>query len=184
MKTKKGKIVIIIKIIFIICIIYNILFLLMTTISKKDYFKMFGISYFSMEDNQMKDDISKNDLVIVKKAESDELQKEDIIAYKINGKTRINKIINVTKDGFVTKSNKNYYPDIEKVQEGEIIGKKIGHVPFAGVILEILQSNITSVFIFIFLILYFFYNKYVYKMKKKRARKKVKRDRVFFFQLI
>lgn len=132
-----------------------------------------------MEDNQMKDDISKNDLVIVKEVESDELQKGDIIAYQINGKTRINKIINIT-DGYVTKSNKNYHPDIEKVQESQIIGKKIGTFPFWGVILEILQSKIISVFIFVFLIIYFFYNKYVYKMKKQRARKKVKSNQINF----
>ena len=54
--------------------LYNILFLVNTTISSKQYFKLFGISLFDMDNNLMKNDINKNDLIIAKEVEENELK--------------------------------------------------------------------------------------------------------------
>ena len=104
--------------------IYNIMFLLTRTITGKDYIKILGITFLNMDSKQMEDELSKNDLVIVKSTNEKALKEGDIIAYTINGKTRINKVIN-NDNGYTTKSNKNYYPDIEKIEYSQIIGKKI-----------------------------------------------------------
>ena len=162
-----------------ISILYNTIFLINTTISKKDYFKVFGISFFCMQNDLMEDDINKNDLVIVKNINERDLQEGDIIAYQVNGKNRINKIIN-KEEQYVTKSNKNYYPDIEEITYNQIIGKSVVNIPFWGLVLEVLQSKITSIFVFIFLILYFWYNKCMYIKKKERVRKKLKRNQVCY----
>jgi len=159
-----------------ICILYNVVFSINTTIFQKDYLKIFGISLFKMDSNLMQGDINKGDLVVVKEIEEAELQKGDIIAYTVNGKTRINKIINKQK-GFVTKSNKNYYPDLEQVTYNQIIGKKVMNISFWGVIIGILQSKITSAFILIVLILHLIHNKYIYTKKIERAIKKKKLDK-------
>ena len=180
MKIEKEKMKKIIKIpvkciyiIILISVLYNIIFLINTTISQKDYFKLFGISLFNMKTDLMEDDISKNDLVIIKEIEQQELQTGDIIAYNVNGKIRINKIIN-EKQGYITKSNRNYQPDIEKVDFNNIIGKKINNIPILGLIIGILQSRITSMIILITLIFVYFYNKNLYTKKKERVRKKKK----------
>lgn len=146
---------------------YNISFLLNTTITQKDYFQLFGITLLNMENNLMENDISQNDIVVIKSVGEKELQEGDIIAYTVNGHIRINKIIN-SKDGYTTKSNKNYYPDIEKIQVEDIIGEKILNIPSLGILLKILQSKITSVAIFIFLI--FGFTTSVYKDKKRIER--------------
>ena len=159
--------------IFIICILYNLIFFINTTILKNDYLKIFGISFFNMKNDLMQEDINKNDLVIVKEVSEKDLQEGDIIAYTINENTRINKIIN-KKDCYTTKSNKNYYPDIEKITYNQIIGKVVMCVPFFGIVIGILQSLITSIFVFVFLILKFWYNRYIYIKAKERARKKKK----------
>lgn len=166
-----------IYLIICVCVLYNIIFLLSTTITKNDYFEAFGISLFCMKNDLMRDDINKNDLVIVKKVDEKELQEGDIIAYTVNGKIRINKIINKQKE-FTTKSNKNYYPDIEKIASNQIIGKKVANVHFLGFVLEILQSKITSIFVIIFLLLKFSYNNYMYQKKKERAIKKKKLEKI------
>ena len=180
MKIEKEKMKMLIKIllnciiiIITICVLYNIIFLINTTISEKDYFKLFGISLFNMQTNLMENDISKNDLVIVKEVQEQDLQNGDIIAYNVNGKIRINKIIN-EKQGYITKSNGNYQPDIEKVDFNNIIGKKIINIPILGFIIGILQSKITSMIILISLIIVYFYNKNLYIKKKERVRKKKK----------
>lgn len=180
MKIEKEKMKKLIKIllnciytIIIICVLYNIIFLINTTISQKDYFKLFGISLFNMQTDLMETDINKNDLVIIKEVQEQDLQKGDIIAYNVNGKTRINKIIN-QKQGYITKSNKNYQPDIEKVEYEDIIGKKIINIPIIGFFIGILQSKVTSLIILITLIFGYFYNKNLYTKKKERVRKKKK----------
>ncbi|MBQ2835282.1 MAG: signal peptidase I [Clostridia bacterium] len=180
MKIEKEKMKMLIKIllnciyiIITICVLYNIIFLINTTISEKDYFKLFGISLFNMQTNLMENDISKNDLVIVKEVQEQDLQKGDIIAYNVNGKIRINKIIN-EKQGYITKSNGNYQPDIENIDFNNIIGKKIINIPILGGIIGMLQSKITSMIILITLIFVYFYNKNLYTKKKERVRKKKK----------
>lgn len=160
--------------IIIICILYNIVFLINSTMFKNKHLKILGISLLYMENDLMKDDINKNDLVIVKEVREKELQEEDVIAYNINGKIRINKIMNKQKE-YTTKSNKNYYPDIEKITSNEIIGKKISNIRFLGIILKILQSKITSIFVFLLLVLKFTYNKYMYTKKNERLRKKMEK---------
>jgi len=149
------------------------MFLINTTISKKDYFKIFGISLFCMSSDLMQDDINKNDLVIVKSVNEKDLKKGDIIAYTVNGQIRINKILN-DNDGYTTKSNKNYYPDIEKISYEQIIGKKVANISFGGKILNVLHSKITSGFILVSLISYFVYDRYIFRKKEERAKKKSK----------
>lgn len=177
---KKDKIKIIQSIIYfliILFILYNAIFLINTSISKKDYFKLFGISLFCMENDLMDNEINKNDLVIIKEVQSKDLQEGDIIAYEINEKIRINKIIDM-KNEYTTKSNKNYYPDIEKIKINDIVGKKVINIPFLGKVIKILQSKIFSVFSIIFMIFVFFYNRQIYEKKNQRIRKKKKLNQV------
>ena len=155
-----------------ICILYNVVFSINTSISKKEYFKLYGISLFCMKTDLMEDDINKNDLVIVKEVNDKDLQDGDIIAYEVNGKIRINKIIYYEQDGYATKSNKNYYPDIEKITISQIVGKTIVNIPFLGLVLELLQSKTASILALLILILIFWYNRYIYMKKKERGRKK------------
>ena len=174
MKIKKGKIIkTFAKTIIVLCILYNVIFLITTTISQKDYLKIFGISLLSMNSDLMKDDINQNDLVIVRTVKQDHLKIGDIIAYNVNGQIRINKILN-DNDGYTTKSNKNYYPDIEKISYDQIIGKKVINISSLGNILEILHSKITSAVILVVFICYYLYNIYINRKKEERARKKRK----------
>ena len=163
-----------IYVIIAICVLYNIIFSINTSISKKEYFKLYGISFFGMKTDLMEEDINKNDLVIVKEVDDKDLQEGDIIAYEVNGKIRINKILYYEQEGYVTKSNKNYYPDIEKTTINQIVGKKVINIPFLGLALDLLQSKIISAFTLLFLIFIFWYNRYMYIKKKERGRKKRK----------
>ena len=179
MKIKKGKTIkiinaILLKFIYILiglCFGYNIIFTVNTTITQNDYFELFGISFFCMKSDLMQDDINMNDLVIVKKVEESKLQEGDIIAYSINGNTRINKIIKKETE-YITRSNKNYNPDIEKISYDQVIGKMIVNIPVLGIIISIFQSKITNAIILVILILYFLYNRYLVSKKNERARKK------------
>lgn len=177
LKMKKEKIINLIKkffwIFILLCIIYNIIFVIYTTISKKEYMQLFGITMLCMKTDAMQNDIEKNDLIIIKKIDAQELKKEDIIAYQINEKIRVNKIIDNQNNEFKTKSNKNYNPDIEKINDEQIIGKKVFSIPHLGMVLRMLQSKIITVIMLLFLIINLVYNKYIQEKKKERVRKKL-----------
>lgn len=164
-----------IYIILVMFVILNIIFLVNTTIKDSDYFNLMGISLFSMKSDLMGDEIPKNSLVITRELEHhDNLDVKENIAYVVNGKVRINKVVSTkTIDGKViyhTKSNNNYFSDIEEVSKNEVIGKVVGVVPFLGILLKILQSKITTIIIIIILIMKFIYNKNVYKRRIKRKK--------------
>ena len=171
---RNKKIVInIVYIFFVLCILYNMIFLLNTTIKKTTYFNLFGISLFSMETNLMEPEISKNSLIITKQyGKNNAIGVNDKIAYSINRKIRINEVVSVESiDGkmiYHTKSNQNYYIDSEGVSKNEIIGKVIMVIPNLGIGLKILQSKITTLCIIIFLVIIYMYNKKVYKNKMRR----------------
>ena len=175
LKSVRNKKIIknIVYIFLVLCILYNVIFLINTTIKKTEYFNLFGISLFSMETNLMEPEIPKNSLIITKQyGENNIIGVNDKIAYSVNGKIRINEVMGVeSADGKIiyhTKSNQNYYIDSEGVSKNQIIGKVITIIPNLGIGLEILQSKITTLCIIIFLVIIYMYNKKVYKSKMRR----------------
>ena len=162
---------------FAIAIIYNIIYLVNTTITKKEYLDILGIRLFCINNNLMEDEFSKNDLVIIKNTQSDKLKIGDIIAYNIDKQIKINKIINIYNDEitgkriYITKYNKNYNPEIEKITSNQILGKKVVIVIGVGAMFRILQSKIITIFVIVILCIYFSYNKYIYENKRKRIKR-------------
>lgn len=166
----------ILYVIITICILYNIIYLINTTITKKEYISIFGISFFNMKSSAMKPELNKSDFIIVKEDKNKALEMDDIIAYRVNGNIKINKIFYIQIDdgkiAYVTKSNQNYYPDNEKIKKEQIIGTVVAHVPILGFFTNILESKITSLIVILILVLKFSYNKEIYKRKRQRKRKK------------
>ena len=164
-----------------ICILYNVVFLLNTTISKKEYLSLFGITLLPVESNSMKNEINKNDLVIINRNKliESELKEKDTIVYERNNQVRITKIhIIKTTNGntqYITKAINNYYFDNEPVTFEQIMGKVQIVIPSFGLILKVLQSKIITLISIIILLLKFSYNRYTYKMKLKRRIKKQKK---------
>ena len=121
-----------------ICILYNVVFLLNTTISKKEYLSLFGITLLPVESNSMKNEINKNDLVIINRNKliESELKEKDTIVYERNNQVRITKIhIIKTTNGntqYITKAINNYYFDNEPVTFEQIMGKVLFSIPKVG----------------------------------------------------
>lgn len=126
--------------------------------------------------------INKNDLVIAteKGCTEEELKIGDIIVYKSNKKVKFGEIININdivgERQYVAKATNNYYPDNEPILVGQIIGKVKVNIPFLGLVLNILQSKVTTLIIIVFLILRYSYNRYIYKVKVDRKRKRMKQE--------
>ena len=168
------------KILLYICIIYSIIFFVYSTITKKQYFSVFGISFFTMENNLMEEELNKNDLIIAKDnvRYNENLEVNDNIVYERNSQIKINKITKINQNNgkteYVTKAIKNYHPESENVTNSEIIGKVIANIAVLGFLLKILQSKVMVFVFLLFLIIRLFYNKYQYKIKIERKKKKLK----------
>lgn len=179
-KCIQNQTVFLIIILLYICIIYSIIFFVYSTITKKQYFSVFGISFFTMENNLMEEELNKNDLIIVKDnvRYNENLEVNDNIVYERNSQIKINKITKINQNNgkteYVTKAIKNYHPESENVTNSQIIGKVIANIAVLGFLLKILQSKVMVFVFLLFLIIRLFYNKYQYKMKIERKKKKLK----------
>lgn len=158
-------------------IIYNIIFLINTTINKKTYLRILGISILNTENYNIS---------IIKNVKERELNNEDVIAYEINGKIRINRIINQyineynNQKEYITKSDLNYYPDIEPILYKQIIGKEIAKIDYWGFILKICESKIMSVIIMVGISYFMIINKYkiIRSKTKEKERYKARRYKI------
>ena len=184
-KVKIKKVIInILYVFFVLGIILNILFLLNTIIKKQDYFDLMGISLLSMKSDSMNEEIPKNSLIIARKYNSNEIgEKNDNIAYVVNKKIRINKIVTVKSNNgkieYTTKSNNNYLVDVEKIVKNQIIGKVICVIPEFGIVLNILQSKITTLVIIIILVIKLLYNKKIYRRRIKKNKTLRKTSQIY-----
>ena len=170
--------------IIVICIFYNFIYFLNTTITKNDYLHLFDISILTLNiDKDFKTDntVKTSDLVIMRDIEDAKgLQISDIIAYKVKENIKINRVFNIQNDFssgkkyITTKSDLNYHPDIEKISEKQVIGKKLVIIPKLGSFIKVIQSKWVSLFSVVFLGFKFSYNKYLFKMQRRRLRKKKK----------
>lgn len=173
-KIKKiNKIILrIIKYIFILIIILLMLYCIVFNFNKiflgKKYMVLGNTTILTAEeDTSMKPEIKNSDLLILKKEKYVELEKEEIIAYEYNEKICTQKITDMENDNgkiyYITKGNNNYYNNIEKITEEQIIGKLIFKIPILGFIARILQNQYVCLFIIILLVYIL-----IYKLRQKK----------------
>lgn len=99
------------------------------------YFRYHAIAIAS---GSMEKQISKGDVVIIKKIENqyDELKKGQIIAYKYQGIIVVHRIVKILKDDgkylVYTKGDANHDPDNYVVEQNTIIGTVKMKIPFVG----------------------------------------------------
>ena len=123
----------------------------------------------------MEPEISKNSLVITDRydrSKGEEIETGDNIAYRVNGKIRINKVFGEKLiDGnieYQTKSNQNYNLDIETIEEGQVIGKVKTVIPGFGTVYNVIKSVGFSIFILVLLVIVFILNRQIYKERRRR----------------
>ena len=179
---RKAEIIKILKYLFSfivgISVLYNIIFLLNTSISSKEYFNLFGISLFNIDNELMKDELNPNDLVIVKEVKENNLKEGDIIAYQVHGQIKISRIYNINDKKYTTKYNQAYYLNIEEIGYNQIIGKVIKRIPVFGLLLQISQNKITSTIVCILMLCAILYYSSLLKRQKLRERKKKMQTRL------
>lgn len=174
-KKIKGKKILadFLKILATICILYNVCYFINVTITKKEYFSIWGMDFINVSTENMKPDLKRNDIIFVKN-DKKEYEKDDIIVYEESNQIKISQVIERTleneKNFYLVKTNNTYYP--EKIRQTQIIGRVMKRIPILGFCTKILQSKFVSIIVFITLICIFFVNRYKYLKSLERRRKK------------
>lgn len=174
---------------YIILNILIILFIINLILSFEKNTHIFGIYIFNIISESMEPTLNINDLVIVKKYNSNkDLKKGDIITFNQEGRIishRIKEIIENEDYLIITKGDNNEVPDKELVKEEQIYGKVIFKIGKIGKIISYIQNMRIFINIIIFIvIIYILMNlrdnqKNERKIKRKKYEIKKIRDNYY-----
>lgn len=113
-------------IISILCILITVVVVL----------RLAGFKFYSVKTESMTPVLTVNDIVCAYPVPFESLNKGDIITYVIDNKgtTVTHRIVSIDEDNRAvqTKGDNNEYPDIEPVEEENIIGKMVFKIPLLG----------------------------------------------------
>ena len=167
--------------ILILMIIYNVINTVYGVFDKKLDLRIGKATMYTTEDKTMIPTIKTNDLIITKKCQPDDLNLQDIIIFDENGITKIQRITKIQGHGensyYTTKGDNNYHNNNVIIEYNQIKGKFEKRIPLLGLIVKMLQSKITTVFVIIILVLLFVFNRDM-KMKSIKRRKNKKIDQL------
>ena len=104
--------------------------------------RLFGYSFFNVESGSMEEEISVNDLIIVRRTE--DYAVNDIVTYMREDEDipTTHRIVGITSDGkYITKGDANNTNDRFPVNEGDILGEVIKIKKGAGATLVWMQTR-------------------------------------------
>lgn len=167
-KKRKKKINVLSKFLYVILIIliYNLILVAISFISKQDFNGVLGYKAYNITTNSMEPNINRGDIIIIKKVKNeDSLKKGDVISFNKNGEIITHRIMDIEEVNgekrYITKGDNNNIPDLEKIQFSQIEGVKVISIPYLGNIIEALGNKI--IFFIILLIILIIY---LYKLNK------------------
>ncbi|HWR30746.1 MAG TPA: signal peptidase I [Negativicutes bacterium] len=86
--------------------------------------------------NSMKPDISRGDIVLIQKVDSNSLKEQDVVLYALDNIQVFHRIIKIKYvqgvKQYTVKGDNNNYPDPKPVLGEQIIGKHIATIPYIG----------------------------------------------------
>lgn len=180
-KRRKNKVNTLSKILYVILIIliYNLVLVGISFISKQDFNGVFGYKAFNITTNSMEPNINKGDIIITKKVKNeDKLKKDDIITFWQDDEIITHRIIDITETNgekrYITKGDNNNIPDLEKISFSQIEGVKVISIPYLGKIVEALENKIIFFIILLLILLIYLYR--LNKTEKSEIRRQKRRN--------
>ena len=157
-------------------IIYNISLIIQSVIKPDETPSFLGIKTYVIVSGSMKPEYNVGDIVIVKKAKEENINKGDIISYRDGQAVVTHRVIEEKEVNghtkFKTKGDNNNTEDIHEVTINLIEGKVVGKVSKVGNLSIMLQDKIS---IIIIILLFYIYLIRSDKAKKRNERRKEKR---------
>lgn len=171
----------ILGLILILMILYNVINTVYGIFNKKLELQIGETKIYVAEDKTMLPTIKPNDLILAKQCTPEDLNLEDIIIFDENGIIKVQRITKIQglgeKTNYTTKGDNNYYNNNVIIKYEQIKGKFVKRIPSLGLVIKILESKVTTIFIVIILILLFLFNRDM-KIKSIKRRKNKKIDQL------
>ena len=171
----------ILGLILILMILYNVINTVYGIFNKKLELQIGETKIYVAEDKTMLPTIKPNDLILAKQCTPEDLNLVDIIIFDEYGIIKVQRITKIQglgeKTNYTTKGDNNYYNNNVIIKYEQIKGKFVKRIPSLGLVIKILESKVTTIFIVIILILLFLFNRDM-KMKSIKRRKNKKIDQL------
>ncbi len=172
---------ILIKLIYILIlpiIIWDLAIIIQTIRNPNETPSVFGIKTFCIISGSMEPAIEINDVVLIKEVPQNEIRKEDIISFVVNGETITHRIIGIESKNnelfYTTKGDANNIEDETKITFDDIEGKYIGKIPKIGKIIFALKSKTTLGIVLVILIFLYIIEQNINNKKIKRSNERSK----------
>ena len=167
---------VVILLIIIPILIYNITIIIKYIQNPKETPDFLGFKTYEIVSRSMEDTINKNDIIVVKKVDKNEINENDIISFD-NGNEiithRIVEIENINEETlYTTKGDNNRFKDDEKISFEQIEGKYVFKLSKLGYLMNFLKNRYFLIILFIILIFCFIHIINVKKRIKNREEKR------------
>ena len=169
------------NIINILCVILFIILALViyaklrVSFSNDVHANYFGVRIFEVASGSMEPTLNINDVLLVK-VNVDDLQKDDIIAYKSENSIITHRIVMINDNDLIVKGDANNTVD-SPIKKDQVIGKVIKVFPHLGIWKKILTEP--KILILIFITLLLFDGALSYNGKdKKNSKEEIKKEEV------
>lgn len=138
---------VIVRIIFIICIVLDTLMIFSFIINKNKIPGVFKYKPVVVETSTSVSNVKKGDFIIIKDIDTNKYKNDDVIVFRGDKKRNVlSKIEGIDNDGFMLSRN-------IKVDKGSIQGIKILRIPLLGYLVMFLQSIIGLIITIILLLI-------------------------------
>ncbi len=137
----------------IIIIIYNMLIISISAILNKTGKSIFGYNMYIITTDSMKPNINSGDIIIINKADKENLKVGDVITFSQPEGLITHRIVKIEEDEYITKGDNNNIEDEKKVKYEQIKGRKVMKIPFLGKVVILLQDEVYIIVIIIIVLL-------------------------------
>lgn len=168
---------VVILLIIVPILIYNITLIIKYIQNPNKTPDFFGFKTYEIVSRSMEDTINKNDIIVVKKVDKNEINENDIISFDNGNEIITHRIVDIENINgqtlYTTKGDNNRFADDEKISFEQIEGKYVFKLSKLGYLMNFLKNRYFLIILFIILIFCFIHIINVKKRIKNREEKRM-----------
>ena len=168
---------VVILLIIVPILIYNITLIIKYIQNPNKTPDFFGFKTYEIVSRSMEHTINKNDIIVVKKVDKNEINENDIISFDNGNEIITHRIVEIENINgqtlYTTKGDNNRFADDEKISFEQIEGKYVFKLSKLGYLMNFLKNRYFLIILFIILIFCFIHIINVKKRIKNREEKRM-----------
>ncbi len=168
---------VVILLIIVPILIYNITLIIKYIQNPNETPDFLGFKTYEIVSRSMEDTINKNDIIVVKKVDKNEINENDIISFDNGNEIITHRIVEIENINgqtlYTTKGDNNRFADDEKISFEQIEGKYVFKLSKLGYLMNFLKNRYFLIILFIILIFCFIHIINVKKRIKNREEKRM-----------